>query len=75
MADGSPQVSARAITLLSIAMDALGAKAVLLIPMVMTFLLFGWAMYSLTVQACVTCSLFAVLVFLPVLLRSPKNGP
>ncbi len=63
-------------TVLSLALQALSAKAVILLSMVMTFGLFAWAMADKTPISSITAGVFAVLVFLPVLWRqhARENG-
>jgi hypothetical protein len=69
------QVTAQVAGLLSIALKVLGARALVLVPMVLSFVLFAWDMVFPTVLGTVAASLFALLVFLPVLIRNLPNGP
>ncbi len=63
----------KAVTVLSLALDALSAKVVVLIAMAMAFGLFAWAMAVGSVIAVITAAVFSVLVFLPILWRAHGN--
>lgn len=60
----------KAVTVLSLALDALSAKVVVLLAMVMSFGLFAWAMAVGTWLSVATAAIFSVLVFLPILWRA-----
>lgn len=60
-----------------VALAVIQARLILLITLVMTFLLFGAAMWLQTQLAAIIASLWGLFVFLPVLLagRGSRNGP
>lgn len=62
-------------TVLSLALQALSAKAVVLLAMTMCFGLFAWAMASASWISVSTAAIFACLVFLPILWRSHHGDP
>jgi hypothetical protein len=53
--------------LLNLALSLLSARAMVLVPLVLGFALFAWAMAVPSVLGVVIASLFATLVFLPLL--------
>lgn len=61
--------------ILSLALKALTERAILLISMGMVFGLFAWAINIATWLALATAATFAVLVFLPLLVRGSKGVP
>lgn len=64
------------VTVLSLALQAVSQRIVVLLAMGMVFGLFSWAMWMHTPLSLYTASAFAVLVFLPILWRShaSQNG-
>lgn len=64
------------VTVLSLALQAVSQRIVVLLAMAATIGLFCWSMWAHTPLSLYTASAFAVLVFLPVLLRSghAQNG-
>jgi len=65
----------KTLTVMTLALDALSARAIVLIAMLMTFGLFSWAMYESSYLTLTIAGSFAVLVFLPVLWRPHGNSP
>ena len=61
-------------TALSLALQVLSAKVVLLLAMLMSFGLFSWAMAVGSWVAVLTAAIFAILVFLPILWRFHGNS-
>lgn len=61
-------------SILSIALQAVSAKAILLITLGITAGLFFWAMWYHAWIPLVIAASFAVLVFLPVLVRGDSRG-
>lgn len=55
---------------LTLALEALSSRVVLILATVMSFGLFAWAMSLSTPIAVITAAVFATLVFLPILWRS-----
>lgn len=64
-----PKASLTAATVLSLALQALSARILVLIAMSMTFGLFAWGMERGDALSLVTAAVFALLVFLPVYWR------
>jgi hypothetical protein len=62
------------VTVLSLALQAVSQRIVVLLAMAVTSGLFGWSMYERTWISVATAACFAVLVFLPVLIRSGHNA-
>lgn len=62
------------VTVLSLALQAVSQRMVVLLAMAMTFGLFCWAMWMHQWIALAIAGSFAVSVFLPVLHRSAKNA-
>lgn len=62
--------------LLNLALTILQARVMVLAPMILAFVLFAWAMYLPSPMTAVLASLFAVFVFLPILLlfRGASHG-
>jgi hypothetical protein len=58
------------VTVLSLALQAVSQRIVVLLAMAATIGLFSWSMYEHSWISVATAALFAVLVFLPVLWRS-----
>jgi hypothetical protein len=63
-----------AATVLSLALEALTARAVILLALVMSFGLFAWALAAASWLSVATAAIFAILVFLPVLWRFHGNS-
>lgn len=75
MQDTTPATShSTMVTVLSLALQAVSQRIVVLLAMAMTFGLFAWAMWMHEWIALAIAGTFAALVFLPVLYRSSPNG-
>ena len=62
-------------TALSLALEVLSARVVLILAILMSFGLFSWAMALGSWVAVLTAAIFTALVFLPILWRSHGNSP
>ncbi len=71
----APQTNLSTVTaVLSMALQTLSTRIVILLAMAMTFGLFCWAMWAHEWIALTTAAAFALLVFLPVFLRSSPHA-
>lgn len=61
-------------TVLTLALEALTARAVVILATVMSFGLFAWAMAESSWICLTIAAVFAILVFLPILWRSNGNS-
>jgi hypothetical protein len=59
---------------MALVLRVISARAIILVALVMTLALFAWAMGQGTWLALSDAGLFAVLVFLPVLVKGSSNG-
>lgn len=76
MSEVSPQTNLSTVTaVISMALQTLSTRIVILLSMAMTFGLFCWAMWMHEWIALATATSFALLVFLPVFLRSQPACP
>jgi hypothetical protein len=60
--------------ILSMALQVLTSRVVILLAMGMSFGLFCWAMWAQSIISLATAATFTVLVFLPVFLRSQSHA-
>lgn len=60
--------------LMKLAYGAFVTRLVLVVALLMTFGLFSWAIWLGTVLSLIAAGVFAVLVFLPILLRKETTG-
>lgn len=58
----------------NVALNVLQARVVLLSTLVLTFALFGWAMWLQTQLGAIIAAAWALLVFLPVLYTGGRHG-
>lgn len=67
--------SALFMNILKIALATLGERLFLLLALVMTFLLFTWAIWKENPLAIVAAGIFALCIFLPVLWKTYPKAP
>lgn len=69
-----PRKGGNAVSIISIALQLLAAKVVLILALGMSFGTFCWALWAHTWVALASAVSFAVLVFLPILWKGDRNA-
>lgn len=69
-----PRKGGNVVSIISIALQLLAAKSVLILALGMTFGAFCWALWAHTWVALSAAVAFAVLVFLPILWKGDRNA-
>lgn len=74
-ARGNEEMVRTVMTFIKVGMSVLAARVVFLLTLLMVFGLFCWAMYWPTLDRQILAGMFAGLVFLPVLIKTPSRFP